>query len=75
MTRKPEREPERKTYNASELARVLDISESSVRRLARTNGHVGGIRAIRIGHPIRGRILFSRAEVADLMRSRIGRDA
>ena len=39
------RKPERKTYNASELAEVLGIDESTVRRLARTQGHVGGIRA------------------------------
>lgn len=65
------RKPERKTYNASELAEVLGIDESTVRRLARTHGHVEGIRAIRIGDRKRGRWIFSRAEVADLLRSRI----
>ena len=65
------RKPERKTYNATELAEVLGIDESTVRRLARTQGHVGGIRAIRIGHATRGRWIFSRAEVASLLQSRI----
>ena len=65
------RKPERKTYNATELAEVLGIDESTVRRQANAHGHVGGIRAIRIGDAKRGRWLFSRAEVADLLRSRV----
>ena len=66
MTRKPER----KTVNATELAEILGISESTVRRYARLDGHVSGIPAIRIGNATRGRWVFSRAAVNDLLRPR-----
>ena len=58
---------QRRTLSAGELARVLGVSPSHVRALARRDGHVAGIRAIAVA----GRWVFSRAEVDALLRNRL----
>lgn len=68
MTRRPARKV--KTVNATELAEILGVSESTIRRYAIRDGAVAGIPAIRIGNEYRGRWVFSLEAVNELLRPR-----
>lgn len=56
-------QPESRTINAREVARLLGVSEPTMYRHLQREGHINGIEGIRVGR----RWLFSRHKIEQLV--------